>query len=68
MDRKPVDSSNIRSVGWENGVLEVEFKNYSIYHYYGVDKETFQQLIAAESVGKYLGTHVKGVFPYARVD
>ena len=34
MEREPsAGSSNIASVGWEDGVMEVEFRNGSVYHY-----------------------------------
>ena len=32
MQRKYVASTNVRSVGWQAGILEVEFNNGSIYH------------------------------------
>lgn len=33
MNRLPVVSSNIASVGWEDGTLEVEFNHGAVYQY-----------------------------------
>lgn len=68
MNRSPVDSSMIVSVGWEASILEVEFcTNGSIYHYYGVGIDLFQQLRVADSVGKFFIANIKNLFPYSRI-
>lgn len=67
MDRTPVTSSNVASVGYENGVLEVEFNHGGIYQYQGVPPEAYQGLVSAASVGGYLAKHIKGAYPYAQV-
>ena len=36
MYRIPVSSSNLASVGYEGGILEIEFKSGSVYQYSGV--------------------------------
>lgn len=72
MDRVPVTSSNIASVGWQpgdwtNGILEVEFVNGAVYQYTGVSRETFEALRDASSVGRYFGENIKGQYPYVRI-
>ena len=52
MKRKPVVSSRILSVGWENNTLEVQFKNGKIYRYFGVVEAEYKMLINSASVGK----------------
>ena len=61
MDRTPVESSNIRSLGYDpdTRLLEVEFKSGTIYHYSGVPAETHRELMAAPSKGVYFGREIK---------
>lgn len=55
-----VTSSTILSVCYdnENRILEVKFKNNSIYQYFEVEKNIYESLIAATSHGKYLHTEI----------
>jgi hypothetical protein len=60
MIRKPVASSNIRSIGFENGAMHVEFANGRVYEYTGPKvQEHYDALIAAPSVGKHFAQHVR---------
>lgn len=73
MERQNVESSQMRSVGWELthyedeltdnaktvGVLEVEFATGAIYRYDNVEQEVFNAFISAESKGRYFGTTIK---------
>lgn len=52
MKRTPVRSSRISSVGWENNTLEVQFKNGSIYQYFGVTESEYRMFINSPSLGK----------------
>jgi hypothetical protein len=70
MDRTPVSSSNIASIGYDSTheILEVEFLDGSIYHYFGVPEILFRGLMAATSHGSYLDAHIKeGGFKYKSV-
>jgi hypothetical protein len=49
-------SSNIDSIGFEKGVMQVKFKNGGLYEYQGVTLEQFVALKSAESVGKHLNS------------
>jgi len=70
MEMRPVESSNIDSVGYdrESRELRVRFKNGGLYSYEGVPEETHQELIEADSVGEYLHQNVKGTYPHTQVD
>jgi hypothetical protein len=76
MDRQPVDSSNIISIGYdpETRILEVEFgKVYPedphnrIYQYREVPPEIHAALMAHPSHGHYHNLHVAYEFPYQRI-
>ena len=63
MHRQPVDSSNLRSVGYDAATktLEVEFRSGAVYQYSGVDEETFNRFMASPSKGKFLYRSVRAV-------
>jgi len=69
MERKRVQSSNILSIGYDpdTKILEIEFIKGSIYHYYGVPLNRFNELMSAQSHGKYLNQHIKGIFQYKHI-
>ena len=62
MQRTPVVSSNIASVGYDAAqlLLEVEFKGSGVYQYPGVSPEVFRQLVEAESVGSFFAKNIRG--------
>ena len=61
MERQPVKSSNVKSVGYdaEEKVLEVEFKSGGVYQYAGVQPEMYADLLKAESVGRFVSQVVR---------
>ena len=67
--RIPIESSSIASVGHEprTSILEVEFCNGSVYRYFAVPRAIFDQLIGAESKGRYLNRFVRNHYPAERV-
>ena len=69
MDRTPVSSRNLHSVGYDatTSTLEVEFKNGSVYQYHGVPESEHIALMQAGSKGGYLASHIKGVYSYSRL-
>ncbi len=54
MQRKLVNSSRISSVGWDNNILEVEFKNGKVYQYFNVSFSEYQDFINSSSLGSAL--------------
>ena len=69
MYRRPVESSLIRSVGYDlpGSVLEVEFASGSVYEYYDVPLSVYSELMAAGSPGSYFNDFIKDLYPYAQV-
>lgn len=67
MKRTPVDSSSIASIGYDRRThtLEVEFRGGRVYQYLHVPPGTFLQFMRADSKGRFINYHVKGVYPYA---
>jgi hypothetical protein len=70
MDRLPVSSSNLASVGYDEvgQVLEVEFRHGGVYQYVGVSPTVFDELMAADSLGSYLARRIKPRYPFRRVE
>jgi KTSC domain len=60
MTRTPVASSTLKSIGYADGILEVEFPNGSVYRYFGVSKETVAALMASESKGQHFVKFIRG--------
>lgn len=59
MERKIVSSSNIKSIGYLLGVLEIEFKNRSIYQYRNVPENIYKRLMNSSSKGTYFSENIK---------
>ena len=56
-----VNSSNIAQIGHdaEWARLHVQFKNGATWVYQGVESETYEQMLKAESVGKFFNAVIK---------
>ncbi|MFJ9772659.1 KTSC domain-containing protein [Kitasatospora sp. NPDC101157] len=69
MDRTAVDSSVLRSVGYDPRarVLELEFTGGPVYRYAGVPARVHRELLAAESHGRYFVRSIRGRYAYALV-
>ncbi len=61
MQRQPVSSSNLESVGYEasSQTLKVAFLSGAVYEYYNVPETVYVGLLNAGSKGTYLDTFVK---------
>jgi hypothetical protein len=61
MQRTSVNSSsNIKSIGFENGVMEIEFAGGRVYRYTGPKVQAhYDGLMSAKSVGKYFANEVR---------
>lgn len=68
MNRTPVRSSNISSVGYDpaSRTLEVEFNSGGVYQYSGVPETIYQGFTRAASKGSYFHDH-KGRYPDRQV-
>jgi hypothetical protein len=63
MNRTPVSSSNLESVGYENGTLEIRFHSGGTYQYSNVPEHVYQGLMGATSKGScFRSTYKKSWF------
>ncbi len=64
MDRIPVESSQIRSIGYDPATetLEVEFKGREVWQYYHFPEEMWREFEASPSKGKYFAQYIRGRF------
>ena len=67
MTRQPVRSTNLRSVGYEDGTLEVEFLNRTVYQYFNVPFEIYVRLVSYPHPGTYFADAVKGIYDYRQI-
>ena len=62
MNRQPVQSSNLASIGYDSDqmVLEVEFKSGKVYQYHGIPFYVYSDLMSGGfgSVGRYFNVAV----------
>jgi hypothetical protein len=69
MRRRRVDSSSIRSIGYDVGsrTLELEYVGGDVYQYYDVPQPTYAGLLAAASIGAYVNQEIKPYHEFAEV-
>lgn len=69
MERQPVESKNVASIGYDepSQILEVEFNHGGIYQYYDVSQNIYDEFMSAGTKGGFLNDRIKGSFPYERV-
>lgn len=69
MERKRVNASTIRAVGYDAGqqLLEIEFTSGSIVQYSGVSPEVHRRFLSAPSPGSFFQDQIDENFPAQRV-
>lgn len=69
MERTPVESNSLRSLGYdaETRTLEVEFQSGRIYLYSEVPQSTFTWLMRSKSKGGIFNRMIKDVYPWKDV-
>jgi len=69
MNRQPVSSSDLRSVGYDPAaqVLEIEFHSGGVYQYTGVPASAHTALMQAGSKGSYFHAHIKDRYPTHKI-
>lgn len=70
MERIPVESSNLASVGYDSDslTLEIEFNSGGIYQYFTVPQDVYHGLMSAGSKGSYFHQNIKlAGYPYQRI-
>ncbi|HET7229470.1 MAG TPA: KTSC domain-containing protein [Longimicrobium sp.] len=69
MQREPVQSSSVGSIGYDarKHLLEVEFRNGGVYRYLDVPEAEYQALRDADSVGRHLNQEIKPFYSVIKV-
>ena len=69
MNRTPVSSSSVTSVGYDPSTLtlEIEYNGGSVYQYFDVPETAYQELMRASSIGRFMNINIKNNYRYARV-
>lgn len=69
MDRKPLNSSRIRSVGYDAGqqVLEIEFRDGKVEQYSRVPSEVQRRFLAAPSPDSFFRDRIEEDYTVRRV-
>lgn len=67
MDMIPVESSNVASIGYANGVIEVHFRNGYEYQCSGTSKALFDEFLNAPSKGRFVHQRLKDKFMTVRI-
>jgi hypothetical protein len=69
MERKKLNSSNIRSAGYDprNRVLEIEFSDGRIIQYSGVSEEVHRRFVNTPSPSSYFHDNIEESFTAKRI-
>jgi hypothetical protein len=69
MERSPVTSSSLRSVGYDplTETLEIELQSGAVYQYSAVPQAVFTQLMSASSIGSYFHAHIRDTYNWVRM-
>jgi hypothetical protein len=59
----------LASIGYDDAAqtLEIEFMNGTVYQYYNVGAQLFDQLMQAPSKGQFLNVYIRNAYPFSRV-
>lgn len=68
MQREPVTSSSVVSLGYDAATetLEVEFSS-GVYQYYNVPQPIYDEMMAGDSIGKFVNAYIKPAYPCAKM-
>lgn len=69
MEKQPVKSRILRSVGYDDSakILEIEFQSGLVYQYTGVPLKVYQDLLHADATGKYYSEKIRPKFTAKQV-
>ena len=69
MERQPVTSSDVESIGYDgiSETLEIEFHSGGIYQYFGVPESIYSGLMKARSHGSYFHQHIRDKYRYRKI-
>ena len=67
MQRQPVESEAVHSIGYDKTILEIEFRDGRVYRYFPVPEAIYRDLMNAESIGNFVATRIKPYFKVRRL-
>lgn len=69
MDRENIDSSMLRSIGYDanSSILELEFNSGSVWQYYDFPESLWYEFEVAESKGSFFHREIKNQYSESRV-
>ena len=69
MTRVDLLSTSLNAATYQDhsACLELEFRSGEIYRYRGVPAHIYQDLLQAESKGRYFNQHIRDRFAYAKI-
>lgn len=65
--KKIENSSQVSLIEYKDGNMEVLFLTGKKYRYHTVPKEIWEKALAAESIGKFLNSEIKGKYTYTQI-
>ena len=70
MARVDLKSTSLHAATYEeqSSFLELEFRSGAIYRYLGVPAQIYQELLWADSKGRYFNQHIRNRFAYTKVE
>lgn len=68
MELVNVNSSNLKSIGYENNTLVVKFNNGGIYWYSNVPQNIYEELLNAPSKGRYLNENIINKYTHCKLN
>jgi hypothetical protein len=65
-----VESTTLSTVAYDadRQLLQLEFHNRTVYHYFDVPADVYEALMRAPSKGIYFNSSIRGRFVYARIE
>lgn len=68
MQWREMSSSTIARAAYDatSLTLSVEFRNGTIYQYFDIPQNIYDEFVMSASAGRYLAQNIKGVYRYAR--
>lgn len=69
IERKPIDSSMLRAVGYdpEHQVLQAEFHSGQVWNYVNVPPSKYDVFLAADSKGRFMHDHILGYYAEVKI-
>lgn len=69
MERTPITSTNIKSVGYDKSslLLEVEFTSGDVYRYFDIPEHLYQTFLQASSHEEFLNNNIKFNYRYQKI-